>query len=178
MSPRRHCRPPTPPPARWFAADEAAVIPAREAALAFLTLRLCSQVSESPFIRAAGWGGTADREAVASPEVTLAAGNALCDVKLNYFWEKCQPGPNDLELCRQSCRLASSVLGSGVQGALVTGFGGGALVQTWHLCGACGCLKPQLQALVALVSRDECRRGRSLPRGQSAKGPRPRNKSL
>ena len=178
MSLRQHCRPPTPTPARRFAADEAAVIPAREAALAFLTLRLFSQVSEPPFLRAAGWGGTADREAVAGPEMTLAAGNALCDVKLNYFWEKCQPGPNELELCRQSCRLASSVLGSGVQGALGTGFGGGAHVQTWHLCGACGCLKPLLQALVALASGDECKRGRSLPQGQSAKVPRPRNKLL
>ena len=173
MSLRQHCRPPTPTPARRFAADEAAVIPAREAALAFLTLRLFSQVSEPPFLRAAGWGGTADREAVAGPEMTLAAGNALCDVKLNYFWEKCQPGPNELELCRQSCRLASSVLDSGVQGALGTGFGGGAPFQTWHLCGACGCLKPLLQALVALAMGMSARGGGHCPRVRVQRAPGP-----
>lgn len=63
-----------------------------------------------------GWGGTADREAVASPGMTLAAGNALCDVKVNYFWEKCQLGPNGLEMCRQSCSLAHGV-GGGTRGA-------------------------------------------------------------
>lgn len=75
-------------------------------------------------------------------------------------------------------RAAAGKLSAGVwgPGALGTGFGGGALVQTWHLCGACGSLKPQLQGLVALVSGDECRR-RSLPWGQ-VKGPRPRNKLL
>lgn len=73
--------------------------------------------------------------------MTLAAGNALCDVKLNYFWEKCQLGPNGLEMCRQSCSLAhggwGEHRGAGHRGVLGAGqgevpvFRPGTYVSTW-----------------------------------------------
>lgn len=72
-----------------------------------------------------------DRKAVASPGMTLAAGNALCDVRVNYFWGKCQSGPNELGTCRQSSSLPHGTLG-----AMLSMGGGGApsRPQSWPLC--------------------------------------------
>ncbi|XP_058990197.1 uncharacterized protein LOC131808229 [Mustela lutreola] len=62
--------------------------------------------------------GPRQTEATASPEMTLAAGNALCDVTVNYCWEKGQCPVS--EPCRQTCSLA---LGTGA-GVASTAWGG------------------------------------------------------
>lgn len=63
------------------------------------------------------------------PEMTLAAGNALCDVTVNYCWEEGRRPVS--ELCRQTCSL------TGHMGGLGRGhecWEGG--LQSWRLCGA------------------------------------------
>lgn len=74
------------------AADKAqAVISARKAAS--LPLSSCSCATRSLKLHSSklqAEEGPWRTEATASPEMTLAAGNALCDVTVNYCWEKGQ----------------------------------------------------------------------------------------
>lgn len=109
-----------------------------------MLLQSCSWVCGTPFVKAAARGGTAaDREAVASPEVTLSAGNALRDVTVSYRRGRAS-GPES-EPCRQTL----------LPSAGHTGGWGASAVLGWEGPGASGGLpgglKFLVQALVALV---------------------------
>lgn len=100
--------------------------------------------------------GPRQTEATASPEMTLAAGNALCDVTVNYCWEKGQCPVS--EPCRQTCSLALGT-GAGVASTAWGGFNPDAFV------GLLRGLKFLLQ--VALVRREVRGQGQSPLRGDT-----------